>query len=91
MLERRLDDMPSTDPCGIFESLPGRLPARTYGMQPTLQPCGNIESHSEAPVYELRHAAPGYCCRCSRRLLAHHVGCCNAALRPLSGVFLSHR
>jgi len=37
MLEKSLDDEPSTDPCGIIESLPGCLLACTYGKQATLE------------------------------------------------------
>src|SRR5438874_164396 len=70
MPEKSLDDAPSTNPCGIVGSLPGRLLACTYGMQPALQFCRMIEPRSKAAVYELGHTAPGICCSCSRRVLA---------------------
>jgi hypothetical protein len=55
--EKSLDDAPSTDPSGVIGSLPGWLPACTYGMQPALQLCGMIAPHSKAPVYDVGHTA----------------------------------
>src|SRR5260370_23577041 len=46
------------------------------------QLCEFIEPRSWASEYELRHTAPGFCCRCSSRVLAQ--GCPHPAAPHVS-------